>query len=265
MEIALHPAPHVHGGRLLWPAAMARPVLRAFREIARTAPDALSLWAQLLRFPPVPQVPERMRGGSFVAVDLTFLGCAEDAEALLAPLRAIPALWSDTLGPVELADLGGICAEPVDPLPVSEQSGLLTDFDDAAVSALLGAVREGPDFVLDVVQVRQLGGAFTRASTADGPAGALDEPFLLSGLAVPVTPEVAERIQTILADVRDAMSPWLSGRIPFNFLGADDDPTHAVTEPALRRLGAVKRAVDPTGLFRSNRPVLAGVASWRTT
>jgi hypothetical protein len=242
---------------------MARPVLHAFREIVRTAPDALSLWAQLLRFPPVPQVPERMRGGSFVAVDVALLGSAEDAEALLAPLRAVPALWSDTLGTVELADLGGICAEPVDPLPVSEQSGLLTAFDDAAVTALLGAVQEGPDFLLDVVQVRQLGGAFTRASTADGPAGALDEPFMLAGLAVPVTPEVAARIQTTFADIRHAMSPWLSGRTPFNFLGADDDPTRALTQPALRRLGAVKRAVDPAGLFRSNRPVPAVVAaSW---
>ncbi|MGX6608211.1 SpoIIE family protein phosphatase [Micromonosporaceae bacterium Da 78-11] len=84
MEFALHPAPHVYGGRLLWPAALAYPVLTAFERITRTAPDELSVWTQLLRFPPLPEIPEPLRGSSFVAVDLTFLGSAEDAEALAA-------------------------------------------------------------------------------------------------------------------------------------------------------------------------------------
>ncbi len=258
MEITLHPAPQVYGGRLLWPVAMARPVLHAYRELTRTAPDELTAWAQLLRFPPLPAIPERMRGGSFIAVDVTFLGAAQDAEKLLAPLRALPARWSDTLGPVRLADLGAITAEPTDPLPVSEQSGLLSDLDDAGISALLTAVTDGPDLVLDVVQVRHLGGALGRASSVDGPAGPIVEPFLLAGLAVPATPELADRIQQVFVAMRRGMAPWLTGRIPFNFLGSDDDPTRSVPVASLTRLGAVKRAVDPDGVFRSNRPVLAG-------
>ncbi|HEU5473773.1 MAG TPA: NmrA family NAD(P)-binding protein [Actinophytocola sp.] len=255
MDIQLHPAPHVYGGRLLWPAAMARPVLQAFSHITDTAPDELTMWAELLRFPPLPAIPALLRGGSFVAVDLTFLGSAEKAEALLAPLRALAAPQQDTLGTVELADLGGICAEPVDPLPVSEQTGLLSGLDDAAITALLDAVQDGPDFVLDVVQVRHLGGAFARASAADGPAGAITEPYMLAALAVPATPEVAVRIQQTFAAVTRAMSTWLTGRTPFNFLGADVDPTRAITGAALTRLSAVKAATDPDGVIRSNRPI----------
>ena len=143
---------------------------------------------------------------------------------------------------------------------MSEQFELLTDLDDAAIAALLDVVRDGPDLVLDVVQVRQLGGAFTRASATDGPAGAIEEPYMLAGLAVPLTPEVGMRIQTVLAEIADAMSPWLSGRTPFNFLGAGHDPTHALPAAALRRLSAVKGAVDPDRLFRSNRPIPAGTS-----
>ena len=255
MEIALHPAPHVYGGRLLWPAAVARPVLRAFGDITRTAPDGLTLWAQLLRFPPLPEVPEPLRGGSFVAVDLTYLGTSRQAELLLVALRDVPGLLLDTLGTVELNHLGDICAEPVDPLPVSEQTELLSGLDDAAITALLAAVQDGPDFVLDVVQVRHLGGAFTRASPADGPTGAIEEPYLLAALAVPVNPEVAARITQTFATIAQAMSVQLTGRTPFNFLGADDNPARAITPAALDRLSAVKATADPRGVIRSNRPV----------
>ncbi|WP_250004810.1 NmrA family NAD(P)-binding protein [Actinoplanes sp. M2I2] len=255
MEFVLHPAAHVYGGRLLWPVTMARPVLEAFREITRTAPDELSLWGQLVRVPALPEIPEPLRGGSFVTVDLTFLGSADDAEHLLAPLRALPAPMVDTLGTVELADLGGICAEPVDPLPVSEQTTLLDGLDDAAITTLLGAVQHGPDLVLDVVQVRHLGGAFTRASAADGAAGPIHEPYLLAALAVPVNAEVGARIQKVFAAITQAMSGWLSERTPFNFLGADRDPSRALTTAALDRLGMVKSAVDPASVFRSNRPI----------
>ena len=43
---------------MLWPLEMARPVLRAFRRITADAPDELTLWAQLFRFPPVPELPD---------------------------------------------------------------------------------------------------------------------------------------------------------------------------------------------------------------
>jgi uncharacterized protein YbjT (DUF2867 family) len=255
MEFDLHPAPHVYGGRLLWPAAMARPVLQAFSTVTAGAPDELTLWAQLLRFPPLSEVPEPLRGGSFTTVDLTFLGSAEDAEALLAPLRAVPGLLLDTLATVEVGDLGGISAEPVEPMPVLEQSELLTGLSSEAIDALLGAVTVGGEFVLDVVQVRHLGGAFTRGKDSDGPAGALVEPYQLAGLAVPVNPEVGEAIHGVFAAINEAMASWRSGRTAFNFLGASADPSRAVSAASLSRLRAVKRDVDPAGVFRSNRPI----------
>ncbi len=169
LEFQLYDAPHVYGGRLLWPIAMARPVLKAFRDISRTAPDELTMWAHLLQFPPIPEVPEPMRGKAFVSVDLTYLGSAEDAEALLMPLRTIPAMWMDTTGTVPLSELGSICQEPLDPMPAMETSGLLRDFDDAAIDALLNAAGPDSGSPLVVVQVRHLGGALARGSEDAGP------------------------------------------------------------------------------------------------
>lgn len=256
LEIALYPAPHVYGGRLMWPLEMAWPVLRAFREIAETAPDELTLWTHLLRFPPLPELPEFLRGGAFVSVEAAFLGPAEDAEALLAPLRSIPAMHLDTMGTVPLTELGGICAEPVDPMLTSEFSGLLSDLDDAAIQALLDAAGHRARSPLMVVQLRHLGGALARGSESDGPSGAVSEPFQLFCLGVPMSPEMATGIEMSFTAMQVVLEEYLTGRTFFTFLGTDADPSRAFTPAALSRLQQIKTAVDPQGVVRSNRPVI---------
>jgi hypothetical protein len=256
MEFRLHPAGHVYGGRMLWPIQMARPVLTAFRDIAQTAPDELTMWAHLLQFPPIPEVPEPLRGGSFVSVDLAFLGSAEDGEALIRPLRTIPAQWMDTVDTVPLAELGGICAEPIDPMPAIETSGLLRDLDDAAIDALIATAGADSGSPLVIVQVRHLGGALARGTAEQGPSGAIEEPFQLFCLGLPMSPEMAAGIEITMARIRAALDDQLTGRTFFTFLGSDDDPTRAFSATALQRLQQVKRTVDPHGVIRSNRPVL---------
>ena len=60
----LHPAAHVYGGRLMWPIETAPEVLRAFRDADRDrARTSSRLWTHLLRFPPLDEIPEPLRGG----------------------------------------------------------------------------------------------------------------------------------------------------------------------------------------------------------
>jgi hypothetical protein len=258
MELELHPVSHLYGGRLLWPIEMAFPVLSAFSAITKAAPDELSLWAHLFRFPPMPEVPEPLRGRAFVSVDVAFLGSAADADELLAPLRQIPAQFADSLDTVPLSELGEIAMEPVDPMPIAELSGLLRDFDLKAIERLLSVAGASVDSPLAVVQIRHLGGALARATGQDGPAGAIAEPYQLFCLGVPMSPELAGAIDGAFASVEEALVGHLTGRTFFNFLGASDDPARAFSAAALARLGDVKRRLDPAGTIRSNRPVLRG-------
>ena len=43
-------------------------VLRAFREVTDSAPDKLTLWYHTYQFPPMPELPEEIRGKSFTSV-----------------------------------------------------------------------------------------------------------------------------------------------------------------------------------------------------
>ena len=156
IQIALYPEPQLYGGRLLWPVEMAFPELHAFRTVTSGAPDELTLWAQFLQFPPITEVPEPLRGGSFIAVDVAYLGSADDVAPLLALFREIPAIVLDTLGTMPISLLGTIAAEPVDPTPTAEISWLMGDLDDKAIEALTALVGHGWGSPPAVVQLRHL-------------------------------------------------------------------------------------------------------------
>ncbi|RZS79005.1 FAD/FMN-containing dehydrogenase [Motilibacter rhizosphaerae] len=256
VEIALFPAPHVYGGRIMWPLEMARPVLRAYRDVTRSAPDELTTWAHILRFPPIPEVPEPLRGRSFVSVEATFLGSSEDAEELLAPLRTLPAVVFDSMGTVPLERLGDILQEPLDPMPTQEVSWLLEDLDVATIDRLVDVAGAGVQTPVLLVQLRHLGGALSRGSVEDGPNGAVPEQYQVFCLGVPVSPEVVAGIAATSAQVTEAVAPVATGRTFFTFLGAETDPSRAFTPRSLERLRDVKRAVDPRGTVRGNRPLL---------
>ncbi len=125
LEVALHPAPAVYGGRLLWPIEQMDAVLRAFRDATSTAPEELTTWFHVYRFPPFPEVPEPIRGKAFAAVAVAHLGTREEAEPHLAAFRAIPGMAMDLVGEVPLGALGSIADEPTDPMPGMQRSHLL--------------------------------------------------------------------------------------------------------------------------------------------
>ena len=87
VEIDLHAAPEIYGGKLMFPIEDARPVLRAFAATSRQAPDELTLWASLMHFPPAPFLPEPIRGRSFVTVDAMYLGGASPPRRCWHRLR----------------------------------------------------------------------------------------------------------------------------------------------------------------------------------
>jgi hypothetical protein len=255
-EVALHPAAEVYGGRLMWPIEHAPEVLRAYQAVTASAPDELTAWFHLLRFPPIPDIPEPLRGGSFVSFDLTYIGEACLAEKLLAPVRALPAPMIDTLAPVQLSRIGDILQEPLDPTPALERSRLLAELSDQAIDALLDMAGPEAESMLTIVQLRHLGGALARPSAHPGAVGTLEENYQLFLLGIPAVPQLVQPLLAHLDHAERTMEPFATDRRMFNFLGHDADPAQAFTPEALGRLRAIKAERDPFGVIRSNRPVL---------
>ncbi len=255
MEVALHPAPEVYGGRLLWPIEQMGEVLRTFARVTPSAPEELTTWFHSYHFPPLPQLPESIRGKSFASVAVTFLGSREDAEEVLAPYRAIPDLAMNLMGEVPLSQLGSVADEPTDPTPGTHRSHLLTHLDEDAVAALVATVGPGSGSPLPVFQIRHLGGAFAREVSGSGAHGPVTEPYSLFALGVPMGPELLEAINRHLGRISTAVAHLDSGRTLLNFQETGEDPGLWWSPATRARLGAVKSVSDPLDTIRSNRPV----------
>jgi hypothetical protein len=256
LEIQLLPGFHLYGGRMFWPLEKMPEVLRAFREVTASAPDKLTLWYHTYQFPPMPELPREIRGKAFASVAVAHLGTAEEAEELLAPLRAVDGQVLDLMGPVRMADLGSIAEEPTDPMPVMEHSMLLDDLSDEVIDRLTGLAGADSGSPLAVLQIRHLGGAFSRGRSDHGVCDQLDQPYILFALGIPAAPELAIAIAGTFDRLNVAMAGHTNGRTVPNFLGSDGDVARAWSPATRVRLAAVKTAVDPHHTIRSNRPVL---------
>ena len=256
VELALFDAPELYGGQLLWPVEHAPAVLRAFRDLALVAPRELTLWAHVLHFPPIPDVPEPLRGRSFVNVAATYLGSAQMAEILLWSLREAAPVEMDLMGPFTPSGLGAVAAEPTDPMPGMEHSMLLSGLDDEAIDALCAAVVDPRTCPLMIVQIRGLGGAFADENPAGGAVRPVPEPFQLFALGVPAVPALAEAIPFGFAAIDGALGRLASGHRMPNFVGNGQSDASGYDDGRLARLQEIKRQRDPEGVIRSNKPVL---------
>jgi FAD/FMN-containing dehydrogenase len=253
MELDLLPAPQLYGGRMMWFAEDSRDLLRAFATVNETAPEELSLWAWLINMPDLEFVPAPMRGRWMIAIDSTFLGDGDDAEKLLAPIRAVAEPLVDGLGEVPIEQIGSIAQEPEEPTPGIGRILLLNEFRGAAVDALLELALDGPTPV-QVIEIRGLGGAFSRATEGDGAAGPIDEPYLLLLAGIAMAPDHVPLIESGIAVIAAGMAPWVSGRATPNL--AVKEPIEDLYPPAtLARLRDIKRRVDPSNIIRGNHPL----------
>ncbi len=256
VEIALFEAPEMYGGQLLWPIEHAGSVLRAFRDLALMAPRELSVWAHVLHFPPIPDVPEPLRGRSFVNVAATYLGSRQMAEMLLWPLREAAPVEMDLMRPITPSQLGDVAAEPSDPMPALEHSALLTGLDDDSIDALVASVGDPQTCPLMMVQLRGLGGAFGEDGPGSGAIRPVPEPFQLFALGVPAVPELAAAIPHGFAALDAALGTVLSPHRMPNFTGMGQSDAAGYDAHRLTELQRLKRERDPYGTVRSNKPVL---------
>ncbi len=238
VEMGLFAAPELYAGAVVWPAARAARVAAAYEEVVSGAPEELSVWWSLHRFPGAEPL---------VSVQAVFLGGAAAGERLLAPLVSVGGSVGDTLGVSALTGLGAVTGDPVDPTPGLARTDLLTG-PVGEWSAALAAEPLGP---LSGVQVRHLGGAL--AGPSGTPFGPLSEPFYAYAFGAPRGPggadAVRERWERLFAGVA------VSGRKPLTAL-TGGEPLGRVFPPAvLERLGRIKRERDPRGVVRAAHPV----------
>jgi berberine-like enzyme len=255
LELRLYPHAEVQAGILWWPIERGAEILHAWCElIERGVPDELTTIGRLLRYPPIPEIPEPRRGKSFVVVEAAHLGDAAEADALLAPLRALgPA--EDTVRTIPVRELIALHMDPPEPVPGATDGLLLSSLPPEALDALVRLGGAEADSPLVSLELRQLGGELARARPDDGAIGALDAGFAVVAVGIAPTPDRAAVVAAYIDDLREALAPWAAPVGSLNFADTRRDPRTFWSAASYERLRRIKAALDPDDVIRANHPL----------
>ncbi len=251
IELRLFPISEVYAGILWFPVERAREALRAWRAWTDDVPEEMTSVGRILQLPPIPQIPEPVRGKSFVVVEAIFLGDEEAGSALLAPLRALGPVM-DTVATIPMTALSHLHMDPEEPVPGKGDGGMLTEVDDETIDALVANTVGTP---LLSVELRHLGGAVARASADHGALAAFDAPYVMFAVGMTPTPGLGAAVGASIDALREALSPWEAEHTYMNFAEGRRSEASLFSQHAYRRLRRIKAAYDAADVIRSNHPI----------
>lgn len=254
MEIQLYPVTTVYGGSMIYPIAQAKAVLARYRDWIASAPDELTTSIALMNFPPIPAVPEFLRGQSAVMVHGCYAGDPGDGEALVRPWLDWSAPIANTFHSMPFSEVASISNDPVDPLPAASTGAWLRNFSDEVIDILINyGVSVNGSSPITKTEIRHAGGAIARVDPQTGAYGHRDSELIINLISTIPTAEARDRVAQYTADIKAVLQAHLTGGVYMNFLAGDEARARtkdAYAPEAYARLVALKTQYDPENRFR---------------
>ena len=254
----LHPGgPTVLGGMLLYPASMARNLVRFWRGFMTDAPDEVGSGVAFITAPPLDFVPEPVRGQPVVGVVLCYAGDPVEGAEVMAPLLEYGPPAVNLVQPMPYLAVQQLI-DQANPKGMRNYwtADFLGDLSDEAVDTLVSHATHPRSPLSQVILVAG-GGAIARVpddATALGQRNAAWNIHYLSMWADPADDDVNIRHTRSMAE---AMRPWTTGRLYLNYIG-DEGPGRveaAYGPEKYARLQQIKRIWDPDNVFRHNQNI----------
>jgi FAD/FMN-containing dehydrogenase len=253
-EFNLLPLPEIFAGALFFPAEQAGDILHGWQEWIGGVPDEMTSVWRLMNFPPIPEVPEPVRGKSFTVIEAIYCGDPADGEEVVAPLRALGNVGMDSMAVQSPAGIEDLHMDPPDPVPYWADGMMVSELPAAAIDSLLEAIGPGSGSQLLFIELRHCGGAISRAPQDAGALATLPGSFSAFGAGFVPVPEAMAPTRGWLGAFKASLEPYDAG-VYLNFAEERFDLTKAFPLATVDRLREVKQRYDPDDLFRSNHPV----------
>ena len=254
----LHPVgPIVLGGMLMYPASMARNVVRFWRGFMTDAPDEVGSGVAFVTAPPLDFVPEPVRGHPVVAVFVCYAGDPAAGAEVMAPLLEYGPPAVNLVQPMPYVAIQRLLDEG-NPKGMRNYwtADFLADLNDAAVDTLVSHAT-APRSPLSQVILVAGGGAIARVPDDETALGQRNAPWNIHYLSIwgdPADDDVNIRHTRSMAE---AMRPWTTGRVYLNYIG-EEGPGRveaAYGPEKYTRLQQIKRVWDPENVFRHNQNI----------
>jgi FAD/FMN-containing dehydrogenase len=250
-KLRLHEISEIVGGMMVLPANAQ--VVTGFLEAAKAAPEELSTIANVMLAPPMPFIPEEAHGKPIVMAQMAYVGPVDQAEAVIAPLRALGEPYADMVRPMRYPEL---YEGPEPEAQFASGTNFFTDsLEPAAVEAIFDHLPKSTA-MMKAVQLRVLGGAVARVPNEATAFAHRDRGLFLNVAAMYA--DGAER------ETHDAFVKGLAGALGKNgaggyvgFMGEEDEAELRAAYPGgtWERLRGLKRRYDPDNLFHLNHNI----------
>jgi FAD/FMN-containing dehydrogenase len=252
LHVGLLPLAEAYAGILIFPAELGADAVRAYRDWAAAAPEEFTSVVRFLTPPPIPDVPEPLRGTPLLTIDGAFIGNQEEGDELIAPLRALGEPIMDTFATMPTAGLGHIHMDPENPVPGIGDGMTLRELSDEAIDAWVGVAGVDSGSPLLLSELRHLGGALGRPAEDGGALEKIDAEWVLYSVGMPMTPELGEAIPAHINRIEETMAPWGGDGAYFNFSDRPKHVDHILPADVCARLREVKERWDPDNRIVAN-------------
>ncbi|HTF07642.1 MAG TPA: FAD-binding oxidoreductase [Asanoa sp.] len=251
MRVRLIELTSVYGGSFFVDTPDIERMLRAWIDWTAGADERVTTSVALIAYPPLPQVPEPMRGKLLLSVRFAFPGDTAEGERLVAPLRAAAPVYLDMLGELPATELGRIHNDPTDPTPAYGHGTMLDRLDQGLGTAFLeaiGADSGGSPFFSG--ELRQIGAATRRDVPGGSAVGGRESDFVCA--LISAQPELfATAAPAAAARWDSTAAPWISEVNNANVVSQPITPERVAAcwpDDIRERLGQVRRRYDPDRL-----------------
>ena len=251
IEFDLVHQPTFYGGSLWFDGDSAATVIERWLHWSETLPDLGTTSIALFQLPAMPGVPPQLADRMALSVRYVWTGDPAEGERRFAEIRSSAPILLDDVALKPYTAIDSVHTDPLDPTPAYEAGSVLTAFPAEAAEVLLALTGPGSGSPQVLVEVRQLGGAFTRGGEHESAFSSRDAAWSLLIVGIAEVPGVEGHAQAVL----EAMEPWTGGhRLP-NFTFTPEEYVDAYDDEALARLRAAVRAYDPQGVMAIGRTI----------
>jgi hypothetical protein len=245
----------VFGGATIYPAENAEAILRAYAAWTEGQPEEVTTTLLMMNLPPLPVVPEPLRGRAVIVINGCVCGSLEGAEEAVRPLREMGTPILDHWGTMPYSANACIYNDPTEPMPALVQGALLGDLSPKTIErmvAVIGPIDQMPQLCF---QVRHIDGAMGRVAQGETAIGGFRRAsYMVYTIGVPNPFASIAALHDHADSVLTALGDAVICRGPLNFLGEGKvrakDVCGLYGESEYERLGQVKRAIDPDNAFR---------------
>ncbi len=251
-KFQLHEMDMVLGGMLFLPAIP--DAIASFIAEAEAAPEELSTILNIMPAPPMPFLPEEVRGKMIMMAMMVYAGNPADGERAVAPFRKLATPYSDMIRPMRYPEM--YPPEQGEYHPIAAGRTMFVDHVNRSEAETIIDHLQASSGSMAVTQLRVLGGAMARIP-ADATAFAHRKSRIMTNLAALYEkPDEKEIHEAWVSEFAATLRQSDSGAY-VNFLADVDEVQVRAAYPGgtWERLAAIKARYDPDNIFHLNQNI----------